>query len=70
MSCDHQVLDARDPLGTRSKQIEHFLKREKPHKHLIFLLNKCDLVPTWATVRTFGACVVCVPPVSSADSVG
>ena len=53
-----QVLDARDPLGTRSKQIEHFLKKEKPHKHLLFLLNKCDLVPTWATVRETD-CYVC-----------
>ena len=45
-----QILDARDPLGTRSKYIEQYLKREKPHKHLILLLNKCDLVPTWVTV--------------------
>ena len=45
-----QVLDARDPQGTRSAHIEKFLKREKPHKHLVFLLNKCDLVPTWVTV--------------------
>ena len=46
-----QVLDARDPMGTRSKRIEDFLKKEKPHKHLIFILNKCDLVPTWVTVN-------------------
>ena len=46
-----QVLDARDPMGTRSKPIEQFLKKEKPHKHLVFVLNKCDLVPTWVTVR-------------------
>jgi ribosome biogenesis GTPase A len=45
-----QVLDARDPLGTRSKHLENFMKKEKKHKHLILLLNKCDLVPTWATV--------------------
>lgn len=44
-----QVLDARDPMGTRSKYIEHFLKTEKAHKHLVFILNKCDLVPTWVT---------------------
>ncbi|EDO41341.1 predicted protein, partial [Nematostella vectensis] len=44
-----QVLDARDPLGTRSKHIETFIKKEKSHKHLIFILNKCDLVPTWVT---------------------
>eukprot|EP00057_Strongylocentrotus_purpuratus_P009246 XP_011663720.1 PREDICTED: nucleolar GTP-binding protein 2 isoform X1 [Strongylocentrotus purpuratus] len=46
-----QVLDARDPMGTRSKYIENYLKKEKPHKHLIFVLNKVDLVPTWATKR-------------------
>ena len=46
-----QVLDARDPMGTRSKYLENYLKTEKKHKHLILLLNKCDLVPTWATAR-------------------
>uniref|UniRef100_A0A3Q0SFC9 Nucleolar GTP-binding protein 2 n=1 Tax=Amphilophus citrinellus TaxID=61819 RepID=A0A3Q0SFC9_AMPCI len=46
-----QVLDARDPMGTRSKSIEAYLKKEKPWKHLIFVLNKCDLVPTWVTKR-------------------
>lgn len=46
-----QVLDARNPLGTRSKHIENFLRKEKPHKHLIFVLNKCDLIPTWVTQR-------------------
>ena len=46
-----QVLDARDPMGTRSSHIESFMKKEKQHKHLIFVLNKCDLVPTWVTVR-------------------
>lgn len=46
-----QVLDARDPLGTRSPPIEKFLKKEKPHKHLMFILNKVDLVPTWVTQR-------------------
>ncbi|NXP50660.1 NOG2 protein, partial [Heliornis fulica] len=46
-----QVLDARDPLGTRSPHVESYLKKEKHWKHLIFVLNKCDLVPTWATKR-------------------
>lgn len=46
-----QVLDARDPMGTRSKHIENFLRKEKSHKHLIFVLNKCDLVPVWVTQR-------------------
>ncbi|KAM7421283.1 hypothetical protein PAMA_015434 [Pampus argenteus] len=46
-----QVLDARDPMGTRSKSIEAYLKKEKSWKHLIFVLNKCDLIPTWVTKR-------------------
>ncbi|KAK4555139.1 GTPase required for pre-60S ribosomal subunit nuclear export and maturation [Recurvomyces mirabilis] len=40
------VLDARDPLGTRCKSVEKYIREEAPHKHLLFLLNKCDLVPT------------------------
>ncbi|XP_012153822.1 nucleostemin 2 [Megachile rotundata] len=46
-----QVLDARDPLGTRSPPVEKYLKTEKPHKHLMFILNKVDLVPNWVTQR-------------------
>jgi nuclear GTP-binding protein len=47
------VLDARDPLGTRCRSVEKYIKEEAPHKHLIFVLNKCDLVPTGVAVRTF-----------------
>ncbi|XP_029307210.1 LOW QUALITY PROTEIN: nucleolar GTP-binding protein 2 [Cottoperca gobio] len=46
-----QVLDARDPMGTRSKSIENYMKKEKSWKHLIFVLNKCDLIPSWVTKR-------------------
>ena len=46
-----QVLDARDPMGTRSKQVEEHLKKNMRHKHLIFILNKCYLVPTWCTKK-------------------
>ncbi|KAK6435142.1 GTPase required for pre-60S ribosomal subunit nuclear export and maturation [Oleoguttula sp. CCFEE 5521] len=45
------VLDARDPLGTRNRAIEKYIKEEAPHKHLLFLLNKCDLVPTSVAAR-------------------
>ncbi|KAG5448774.1 Nucleolar GTP-binding protein 2 [Clonorchis sinensis] len=45
------VLDARDPMGTRSSYIEKYLKTEKPHKHFIFVINKVDLVPVWITKR-------------------
>ena len=34
------VLDARDPLGTRCRSVEKYIKEEAPHKHLIFVLNK------------------------------
>ena len=46
-----QVLDARDPLGTRSRHVEEHLRKDARHKHLIFVLNKCDLVPVWVTRR-------------------
>lgn len=45
------VLDARDPLGTRCESVEKYIRDECPHKHLIYVLNKCDLVPTWVAVR-------------------
>ncbi|CAA0808494.1 Nuclear/nucleolar GTPase 2 [Striga hermonthica] len=44
-----QVLDARDPQGTRCFDLERHLKEHCKHKHMILLLNKCDLVPAWAT---------------------
>lgn len=47
------VLDARDPLGTRCRSVEKYIKEEAPHKHLVFILNKCDLVPTKIAVRIF-----------------
>ncbi|KAJ4778406.1 Nucleolar GTP-binding protein 2 [Rhynchospora pubera] len=44
-----QVLDARDPQGTRCFHLEKHLREKCMHKHMVFLLNKCDLVPAWAT---------------------
>ena len=48
-----QVLDARDPMGTRCRHLEHHLRKDamKRHKHVILLLNKVDLVPAWVTKR-------------------
>ncbi len=43
------VLDARDPMGTRCMKLEREVRRNHPHKHVVLLLNKCDLIPTWAT---------------------
>lgn len=42
------VLDARDPMGTRSPHLEKYLKSRKP---IIFILNKVDLVPVPVTKR-------------------
>ncbi|MQM17415.1 hypothetical protein Taro_050384, partial [Colocasia esculenta] len=44
-----QVLDARDPQGTRCHHLEKHLMEHCRLKHMILLLNKCDLVPAWAT---------------------
>ncbi|XP_050217149.1 nuclear/nucleolar GTPase 2 [Mercurialis annua] len=44
-----QVIDARDPQGTRCYHLERHLREHCKHKHMILLLNKCDLIPAWAT---------------------
>ena len=38
------ILDARDPLGTRSTSVEDMVSRY-PYKKLVYILNKADLVP-------------------------
>ena len=43
------VLDARNPNGTRTRSLEEHLKKNCPTKHFVFVLNKCDLVPTSVT---------------------
>lgn len=43
------VMDARDPQGTRCKHVEAHLKNNCPYKHLVYVLNKVDLVPTSVT---------------------
>lgn len=50
------VLDARDPEGTRCKALESYIKKEVAHKHLVFVLNKCDLVPNRVAVSTHFPC--------------
>lgn len=44
-----QIVDARNVPGTRSHHIENHIKKNASHKHLIIVLNKCDLVPAWVT---------------------
>ncbi|CAL0316278.1 unnamed protein product [Lupinus luteus] len=46
-----EVLDARDPLGTRSVNMEKMVMSSGPDKHLVLLLNKIDLVPREAAEK-------------------
>ncbi|EPR57405.1 putative nucleolar gtp-binding protein 2 [Toxoplasma gondii GT1] len=41
-----QVVDARDPLGTRCFRVEKYLRSHKQSKHMILVLNKIDLIPS------------------------
>jgi nuclear GTP-binding protein len=42
-------LDARNVPGTRCIHVENHLKKNAAHKHVIIVINKCDLVPSWVT---------------------
>ncbi|XVE78066.1 hypothetical protein DITRI_Ditri13aG0114300 [Diplodiscus trichospermus] len=46
-----EVLDARDPLGTRCTDMEKMVMKSGPNKHLVLLLNKIDLVPREAVEK-------------------
>ncbi|THH30220.1 hypothetical protein EUX98_g3951 [Antrodiella citrinella] len=45
------ILDARDPLGTLCHSVLEYIKKEKAHKQVVLVVNKCDLVPNWVTAR-------------------
>uniref|UniRef100_A0A1D1YAR9 Guanine nucleotide-binding protein-like 3 n=1 Tax=Anthurium amnicola TaxID=1678845 RepID=A0A1D1YAR9_9ARAE len=46
-----EVLDARDPLGTRCVDIEKMVLKSDPNKRVVLLLNKIDLVPREAVEK-------------------
>ena len=58
-----QVLDARDPLGTRCKHLEQHLRKNAQHKHMLLLLNKCDLVGLLCELWVGTGPVSCAIPV-------
>jgi len=39
-----EVLDARDPLGTRCVDMERLVMKSGPNKHLVLLLNKIGIL--------------------------
>lgn len=45
------MLDARNPEGTRVHTLEEHIKKNCAAKHFVFVLNKCDLVPTSVTQK-------------------
>ncbi len=45
------VLDARDPLGTKCLHAEKNLEKNCKYKHIVYILNKTDLVPTSVTSK-------------------
>ena len=48
------VIDARNVPGTRCTMIERHIRDHASHKHLVFVLNKVDLVPNWVAKRWMG----------------
>jgi nuclear GTP-binding protein len=48
------VIDARNVPGTRCTMIESHIRDNASHKHLVFVLNKIDLVPNWVAKRWMG----------------
>ncbi len=40
-----QVLDARNPEGTRNKKLEEFISKNTPNKEIFLIINKIDLIP-------------------------
>lgn len=58
------VIDARDVPGTRCTMIETHIAKNAPHKHLVFVVNKIDLVPNWVAKRWIGELAAVRPTVA------
>ena len=65
-----QVLDARNIPGTRCRHLEVYLKKHAAHKHLVLIVNKCDLVPTWVTKQWVTRLSQTVPTLAFHASMG
>jgi ribosome biogenesis GTPase A len=46
-----EVLDARDPLGCRCKQIEEMIQAKWPTKKIVFVLNKIGM--SWSILSVY-----------------
>ena len=48
------IIDARNVPGTKCNMISKHIAKNAKHKHLIYVLNKIDLVPNWVAKRWVG----------------
>lgn len=48
------IIDARNVPGTKCNTISKHISKNAKHKHLIYVLNKIDLVPNWVAKRWVG----------------
>jgi len=48
------IIDARNVPGTKCEMIGQHLSHNAKHKHLVYVLNKIDLVPSWVAKRWVG----------------
>lgn len=58
------VIDARNVPGTRCTMIEKHIRDNASHKHLVFVLNKIDLVPSWVAKRWMGELAAVRPTIA------
>jgi len=64
-----EVLDARDPYGTRCLYLEKYFKQNSQCKFLFLLLNKSDLIPSWAFKKWLQALTLDFPTIAFHASV-